>query len=164
MEKKVFVSREFNAPVEMVWKVWTEPELVMRWWGPDRFTCPIAKIDFREGGTSMVCMRPPKDFVGQDYYSIWHYTRIIPMQLIEFIQNLADKDGNKMNPVKLGMPADFPEDIRTVVTFIKLGNNRTGMTVTEHADMGTMSKFAQMGLEQSVDKMVAIFEDLQVEK
>ena len=86
------------------------------------------------------------------------------MQRIEFIQNLADKDGNKMNPLKLGMPADFPEDIRTVVTFMKLGNNRTGMTVTEHADMGTMSKFAQMGLEQSVDKMVAIFEDLQVEK
>ena len=43
MEKKVFVSREFNAPVEMVWKVWTEPELVMRWWGPDRFTCPLLK-------------------------------------------------------------------------------------------------------------------------
>jgi hypothetical protein len=94
---------------------------------------------------------------GQDIYSIWNYKKIVPMQRIEFIQNLADKAGNKIDPVRLGMPPDFPMDIPTVVTFKDLGNNKTEMTVTEYADMGQTTRFAQMGLEQSLDKMVAIF-------
>ena len=53
------VTRIFNAPIELVWKSWTEPELVMRWWGPDKFTSPSAKINFREGKSSIVCMRAP---------------------------------------------------------------------------------------------------------
>jgi len=48
-------------------------------------------------------------------------------------------------------------DIKTVVTFKEITNSKTEMTVTEYADMGTMSNFAQMGLEQSLDKMAAIF-------
>ena len=79
------------------------------------------------------------------------------MKSIEFVQNLADKDGNKMPPTKVGMPPDFPEDIRTVVLFKKLGANQTEMTVTEYADMGQMAEFAKMGLEQSLDKIGVIF-------
>ncbi len=48
-------------------------------------------------------------------------------------------------------------DIKTVVTFREVANSKTEMTVTEFADMGTMSDFAQIGLEQSLDKMAAIF-------
>jgi uncharacterized protein YndB with AHSA1/START domain len=70
----------FSAPIELVWKAWTDPEYVMRWWGPDYFTSPSAKIDFREGGTSLVCMRAPVDFGGQDMYSTWVYQKIVPMQ------------------------------------------------------------------------------------
>lgn len=80
------------------------------------------------------------------------------MKSIEFVQNFADKDGNKMDPTKLGMPADFPMDIRTMVTFKDLGDNKTEMTVTEYADMGQMTKFAKIGLEQSLDKMYKIFD------
>jgi uncharacterized protein YndB with AHSA1/START domain len=65
----------------------------MQWWGPHRFTARSAKMDFREGGTSLVCMRAPKEFGGQDMYSTWAYKKIVPMQSIEFIHNLADKDG-----------------------------------------------------------------------
>jgi len=157
MKKQIAVTRVFNASIELVWKVWTEPELVMRWWGPDRFTCPSAKIDFREGGISLVTMRYPKEMGGKDVFSIWKYKKIIPLKSIEFIQNLADKDGTKMNPVSLGMPPDFPEDIRTVVTFKKLAGNKTEMTVTEYAEFGQMNKFAKLGLEQSLDKMIIIF-------
>ncbi len=158
MKKELVVTRTFNAPVALVWKTWTEPELVMRWWGPDHFTCPSAIIDFREGATSIVCMRAPKSFGGQDTFSLWTYKKIIQHQSIEFVQNLADKDGNKVNPTDIGMPPDFPLDILTVVEFKDLGNNKTEMTVTEHADFGQMSEFAKLGLEQSLGKMVAIFE------
>lgn len=157
MEKKLVVTRTYNAPVELVWKTWTEPELVKRWWGPDKFTCPVAEIDFREGGISFVAMRAPKEFGGQDSFCTWEYKKIIHLQHIEFIQNLTDKDGNKTSPVKLGMPPDFPEYIRTVVIFNVLSKGKTEMTVTQYADFGQMSRFARMGLEQSLDKMRAIF-------
>jgi uncharacterized protein YndB with AHSA1/START domain len=64
----------------------------MRWWGPNDFASPSAEIDFREGGTSLVCMRAPKE-LGQDLYGTCTYKKIVPMELIEFIQNMADKDG-----------------------------------------------------------------------
>ena len=157
MAKQIEVTQTFNAPVEMVWKVWTDPELVKRWWGPKHFISPVAKIDFREGGVSLVSMKAPKEMGDQEFYSIWEYIKIIPLQTIEFIQNLADEDGNKMIPTQVGMPPDFPTDIKTVVTFRELANSKTEMTVTEYAEFGTMSNFAQLGLEQSMDKMVAIF-------
>lgn len=55
------------------------------------------------------------------------------------------------------MPSDFPIDIKTIVTFTEVGNSKTEMTVTEYANFGTISNFAQLGLEQSLDKMAAIF-------
>jgi uncharacterized protein YndB with AHSA1/START domain len=157
MAKQIEVTKTFNAPVEMVWKVWVDLELVKRWWAPKHFSSPVAKIDFREGGKSLVSMQAPKEMGGQEWYSIWEYVKIIPLKTIEFIQSLSDKDGNKTDPTKVGMPADFPKDIRTVVTFKAVTDSKTEMTVTEYADFGTISNFAQIGLEQSLDKMTAIF-------
>lgn len=102
-------------------------------------------------------MEAPKEMGGQEWYSIWEYVKIIPLKTIEFIQSLSDKDGNKTDPTKAGMPPDFPVDIKTVVTFKEVGNGKTEMTVTEYADFGTICNFAQIGLEQSLDKMAAIF-------
>lgn len=155
-KKDLVVSRVFNAPVELVLKAWTDPALVMRWWGPDHFTSPSAKIDFREGGTSLVCMRAPKEMGGQDMYSTWAYKKIVPLKLIEFIQRLADKDGNPVDPVKMGLPPEFPKDMRTVVTFRELGKGKTEMIVTEYDwTVSPMLGMAEVGLNQSLDKMVA---------
>lgn len=71
--------------------------------------------------------------------------------------NLADKEGNKKKPVEVGMPIDFPEDIRTVVTFKVINPDETEMTVTENANFGQMTHFAKLGLEQSLDKARLIF-------
>jgi uncharacterized protein YndB with AHSA1/START domain len=158
--RDLVVKRVFNAPVALVWKAWTEPEYVMRWWGPDYFSSPSAKMDFREGGTSLVCMRAPQDFGGQDMYSNWKYTRIVDQHSIEFIQNMADKDGNLIDPGSLGLPANFPRDMRTEVIFKDLGNGKTEMTVTEY-NLPTpdteIGKNAELGLNQCMDKMAAIF-------
>lgn len=158
MEKKLTVTRIFNASIEKVWEIWTEPEYVKQWWSPDNYTCPFAKIDFRVGKKSLVSMRAPKEFGGQVHFNIWKYTKIIPLQSIEFIMNLADENGNKQKPTEVGMPEDFPEDIRTVVTFKKVNENETEMTVTEYANFGQMTHFAKLGLEQSLDKATVIFE------
>jgi uncharacterized protein YndB with AHSA1/START domain len=46
MTHNMVVTRSFDAPVEQVWKAWSESEQVKRWWGPTGFTCPVAKMDF----------------------------------------------------------------------------------------------------------------------
>ena len=89
-----------------------------------------------------------------DMYSVWAYTKIEPMRIIDFVQNLSDKDGNVMEPVKLGMPAEFPKDMRTVVTLKDLGNGKTEMTVTEYDwPICKMREMSELGLKQCLDKM-----------
>jgi len=154
-KKALVVTRAFDAPVEQVWKAWSDSALVMRWWGPKSFTSPLARIDFREGGTSLVCMRSPE---GQDFYNTWEYRKIVPMKLIEFIQNFADKDGKRADPVAYGLPPDFPQDVRSTVTFEALSENKTEMTVTEYGYTSDQQfEMSKAGLEECLDKMAAIF-------
>ena len=54
MKQEIIMTRIFDAPIENVWKCWTEPEFLMKWWGPDRFTSPKAIIDFQENRISVV--------------------------------------------------------------------------------------------------------------
>lgn len=151
------ITRSFDAPVEQVWQAWSDPEQIKRWWGPIGFSAPLAEIDFREGGTSLVCMSSPEY---GDNYSIWHYQKIMPMQRIEFIHNLADKDGNKVDPVQMGMPADFPQDQLQTLSFQALGDNKTELTVTEYGwTVGQMMEMSRMGMEQCLDKLDAVLKD-----
>src|SRR5262245_20396511 len=115
-KRDLVITHIFDVPVERVWKAWTDPEQVMLWWGPNGFTSPVAKIDFREGGTSLVCMRAQKEFGGQDMYNTWTYKKIVPMREIEYILHFADHDGKRVDPVMMGLPADMPQEVRNVVT------------------------------------------------
>lgn len=152
--RDIVVTRVFDAPVERVQKAWADAEQVKRWWGPTDFTSPSAKIDFREGGRSLVCMRSPQ---GQDMWMTWDYKKIEPLQRFEFVQNLSDKDGNLADPVKMGLPPEFPRDVYTVVTFKAVGG-KTEMTITERTHTSEMMlDMSKMGLEQSMDKMAATF-------
>ena len=159
-EYNVVVTRVFDAPVEQVWKAWSESEQVMRWWGPSGFTSPMAKMDFRVGGRSLVCMRAPKEFGGQDMFNTWTYQKIDSLERIEFILNFSDKDGNKLSPAKMGLPPGIPEDVPHVIVFKKLGENKTEMTVTEYgyASQETVN-MSKSGLDQCLDKMAASFKN-----
>jgi uncharacterized protein YndB with AHSA1/START domain len=153
-KKDLVVTRVFDAPLEQVWKAWTDPELVMHWWGPTGFTSPVARIDFREGGTSLVCMR---SLESQDLYKTWTYRKIVPLQRIEFIQNFSDEDGKTVDPVEVGLPPDVPREVPHVVTFEARGDNKTEMTVTEYGyTSNQMVDLSRAGLEQCLDKMAAI--------
>ena len=76
-------THHIDAPLSRVWQAWSDADAVMRWWGPLGFISPVAKMDFREGGTSLVCMRSPD---GQDFYNIWTYREIVPMQQIDQVR------------------------------------------------------------------------------
>src|SRR5512141_821130 len=87
------LRRVFEAPVEEVWRAWVEPEFVKQWWGPAGFTCILANMDFREGGTSLVGMRAPRELGGQDMYNTWTYQQIQPLQKFEYIVRFTDQSG-----------------------------------------------------------------------
>lgn len=48
---EIIVSREYDAPRELVWQAWTDPEQVVRWWGPMGFTATTSQMDVRPAGT-----------------------------------------------------------------------------------------------------------------
>lgn len=147
-------TQTFDAPVERVWKQWSESENVMRWWGPKGFTSPLAKMDFREGGVSLVCMRAPKEFGGMDMYNTWSYKKIVPHERIEFVLNFCDKDGNKLDPAKMGLPPGIPQDVPHVITFKTVGDNKTEMTVIEYGyTLEEAVELSKAGLKECLDKM-----------
>lgn len=149
--RDLVVTRVVDAPVGQVWQAWTDAEQVRRWWGPTGFTCPLARIDLREGGTSLVAMRSP---AGQDLYNTWSYRSIVPHQRLEFIQNFADEHGNKLTPASIGLPAEIPQDVRNLVTFKALGEHGTELTVTEYGyTSDQILELSKAGLEQVLDKL-----------
>ena len=157
-QRNVVVTRVFDAPVEQVWKAWSDSEQVRRWWGPQGFTSPSAKMDFREGGTSLVCMRAPAEYGGQDMYNTWTYRKIDPLQRIEFVLKFADKDGAPLDPAQAGTPPGVPPEVRHVITFKPIGSSQTEMTVTEYGYTTDQAHdLSKGGLEQCLDKMADSF-------
>jgi uncharacterized protein YndB with AHSA1/START domain len=156
-KRDLVITRLFDAPIEVVWKAWTDPEYVMRWWGPTGFTSPSCKIDFREGGTFIFHMRAPKEFQGgSDFYTAGVYKKIVPLKLIEFSQGLADKDGNRIDPATMGMPADFPKEIPSALAFKRVGD-RTELTVTERDwTVGQMRDMSEAGMNECLDKLAIV--------
>ncbi len=152
-KEDLVVTRIIDAPLEMVWKAWTLPEHVMRWWGPKDYVSPTCKIDLREGGKYIFCMRAPKDQGGQDSYTAGIFTKIVPMERLEFTQSLSDKDGNEIDPAQIGMPPDFPKHMRTSIVF-KAKANMTELTIrVSNAPVGQMYVYALAGWHQSIDKL-----------
>jgi uncharacterized protein YndB with AHSA1/START domain len=150
-QRDLVVTRVVDAPVGQVWRAWTDPKQVRRWWGPTGFTCPLARMDLREGGTSLVAMRSPE---GLDLYNTWAYRSIVPLRRLAFIQNFADQGGNTITPASIGLPPDIPQDVRSLVTFHALGEHRTELTVTEYGYVSDqIRELSKAGLEQVLDKL-----------
>jgi uncharacterized protein YndB with AHSA1/START domain/predicted enzyme related to lactoylglutathione lyase len=150
------VTRVLDAPPEEAWRAWSEPAYVMRWWGPTGFTSPSAALDFRVGGTSLVCMRAPAEYGGQDMYNTWTYREITPPGRIEFVLDFVDADGQPLDAGSI--PQGVPREVRHVVALRPADGGRTDLTVREFG-YGTAEArdLSRAGLEQCLDKMEAIF-------
>jgi uncharacterized protein YndB with AHSA1/START domain len=152
-KQEIVVTRIVNAPLDLVWQSWTDPEHVKRWWGPKDYTSPYAKIDLRVGGKYVFGMRAPEEQGGQDSFTAGVYSKIVPMQLLEFTQGLSDKDGSPVDPASIGMPPDFPKELRTTVTFKAIGS-MTELIITEYGwTPGQMMVYSFAGMHQSIDKL-----------
>jgi uncharacterized protein YndB with AHSA1/START domain len=141
------IIRIFDAPRELVWKAWTDPQIVMRWWGPQGFTSPVCKIDFRVGGQYLFCMRAPE---GQEWWVGGEYCEIIPHEKIVSVLFYADKNG------KIDPPDKNDVEVRDVVTFEDIGNGRTKLIFKRsYWDEGE-----DVGLSQIFDKLATVLSEL----
>jgi len=154
-EHTIVITRKFDIPVDLVWKAWTNPEWVMKWWGPADYTSPSCSVDLREGGKYLFCMRAPASQGGQDFYSVGVYESIVPMERLEFTQHLSDKEGNAIDPAQVGMPPDFPKKVQFQVQFKALEGGQTELTITEYGwvTLGQMREYNIIGMNQSLDKL-----------
>lgn len=79
--RELKMSRTVKAPIELVWKVWTDPEHIANWWGPNGHTNTIHQMDFREGGEWRLTMHGPD---GRNYPNRSIFKEIIPLKKIVF--------------------------------------------------------------------------------
>lgn len=146
-------TRRFDAPRERVWRAWSDPDQVMTWWGPQGFTSPMCRMDFREGGTTLVSMRSEQ---GWEVVNTWTYRSIEPIERIEFVQGFADADGNRVSPAELGLPPTIPDEVPHVVTFTAIDDTTTELTVHEFGyPDGQTVDVSRAGMEQVLDKLAA---------
>jgi uncharacterized protein YndB with AHSA1/START domain len=150
-ERTLVIERTFDAPRELVWKAWSEPERFMRWWGPKEYSCPACKIDFRVGGSWLACMRSAD---GQDIWSTGVYREIVPQERIVCTDNFADAEGNVVPASHYGIDGDFASEMIITVTFEE-SNGKTKMTLRHDGLPAEMGEGANQGWNESFDKLAA---------
>jgi uncharacterized protein YndB with AHSA1/START domain len=149
-EPDLIITRIFDAPRDLVWKFWTEPERVRCWWGPKDFTVPTSIIDFRVGGKYLHCMRGPD---GKDYWTTGEYREIIPSEIIVSTDNFADKQGNIVPASYYGMTGNWSYELLITVSF-EDQNGKTKFTlVHEGIPAGELRDQTKAGWNQSFDKL-----------
>jgi uncharacterized protein YndB with AHSA1/START domain len=94
-KKKVFINREFDAGLSLVWDAFTKPEILDQWWAPKPFLSKTKFMDFKVGGRRFYAMVSPE---GQERWSIQKYTSITPKTNFKLLNAFADKDENPELP------------------------------------------------------------------
>lgn len=152
-EDEIVITRLFDAPRELAWRAWTEPEFVMQWWGPKNYTSPACRIDLREGGSYHFCMRSPE---GRDYWSTGVYRELKRPERIVCTDSFADAAGNVVPATYYGMSADIPQELLVTATFETLAG-RTRFTL-RHAGFpaGDTRDLARAGWNESLDKLAGV--------
>ena len=149
----VVIERTFNAGIDLVWQMWTDPEHFKKWYGPTGFSVPIADMELRVGGRRLVCMSSPDG--SMKMWTTGEYTDIIPNERLVYTESPADESGNIVSPSAMGMPEGYPAVTEVTVVLEDLGG-RTRMVMT-HAGVPASSG-AGGGWEQAFDKLAEYLE------
>jgi uncharacterized protein YndB with AHSA1/START domain len=112
--KPVVITRYFDLPVSTLWKAWTDPETLKKWWGPKDFTCPFAKLDVKVGGRNLTCM---KDASGKEFWGTGTYKEVIPNKKLVVTDHFSDSKGNIINAKEQGLKGDWPDELLITVEF-----------------------------------------------
>jgi uncharacterized protein YndB with AHSA1/START domain len=89
--KKVFITREFAAPVNLVWDAFTKQEILDQWWAPKPWQSRTKYMQFEEGGKRLYAMVGPE---GQESWSIQEFSAINPVSSFKMFNAFSDAAGN----------------------------------------------------------------------
>jgi uncharacterized protein YndB with AHSA1/START domain len=90
-ERELIITRIFDAPRRLLFKMWTEPEHLVRWWGPAGFTMIFSRMDVRQGGAWTRSIQAPDGSVIRKHGV---YREIVPPERLVFTYVTDDPEGN----------------------------------------------------------------------
>ena len=114
-DRKLTVTRVIDAPRRLVFKAWTDPSHVARWWGPQGFITTYCDMDIRQGGRFRFCMRSP---AGTEHRKCGVYREIVEPERIVFTFAWEDAAG------------ELGHELLTTVTFAEYGT-KTKLTLKQ---------------------------------
>src|SRR4051794_38475868 len=86
------LTRVFDAPRDLVWKAWTDPKQMAKWWGPHMFTNPVCEMDVKQGGAIRIHMQGPE---GPAMPMGGTFLEVVPPEKLVFSTNaFPDEKGN----------------------------------------------------------------------
>ncbi|QYO66806.1 SRPBCC domain-containing protein [Leptolyngbya sp. 7M] len=149
-QNAIVIVREFDAPRDLVWQVWTEKEHIEKWFGPKGFDTRVDHLDLLEGGEMRLVMIGPD---GTEYPSKGVFLEIDPPRKLVS----TDEFGEGIDKIEALKDLKLPEGMVTTAEFEDLGD-RCRLTLTighpteedrkRHEDMGVVE-----GWNSSFDKM-----------
>jgi uncharacterized protein YndB with AHSA1/START domain len=140
------ISRVLNAPRNLVWKAFTDPERMQQWWGPKGFTVMVSKMDLRPGGTYHYGMKAPD---GTPMWGKFVFREIVPPERMVFVSSFSDEaGGTSRHPLH----AAWPLEMLSTFSFEELPGGKTRLTVRWHALNATPEE--QKTFDSSHDSML----------
>ena len=104
----VVIEHRFDAPVELVWQMWTDPDHFRAWYGPEGASIPTAKMDVRVGGGRLVCMEVPTRSGPMQMWFAGEYLEVVENQRLVYTEFMSDENGLIKSPANMGMPEGHP--------------------------------------------------------
>ncbi len=147
-EDAIVIERTFDAPKDLIWQMWTDPEHFKKWYGPNGFIVPVADMDLRVGGQRTICMASLDG--SMTMWTTGEFTEIAPTDRLVYTESPSDENGNVVSPAAMGMPDGYPVTT-TVTVLLEDVDGRTKMVMT-HAGVPADSG-AGDGWSQAFDKL-----------
>ena len=129
-ENEVFIQRIVNAPRELVFDAWTDPEQLKRWYAPKDCTCHFKTIDSRVGGGFHGSIR---HLDGRNNWFRAVYLEVVRPEKLVFTLARANEAGDHVTPAEVGMPQEWPDITLVTLTFEDLGK-QTRFTLQQTVD------------------------------
>jgi uncharacterized protein YndB with AHSA1/START domain len=148
----VVIERSFDAPVDVIWQMWTDPQHVAAWYGPDGATIPVAKMDVRVGGTRLVSMKVQTPNGPRQMWFTGEFREVIDNERLVYTESISDEHGNVLSASDMGMPEGHPTTTEVRVELKDLGG-RTMMVMTHVGVPGDSPGAA--GWAMALDKLAA---------
>lgn len=155
--RSVQIERTFDAPIGLVWQMWTDPDHFASWYGPMGATIPTCTMDVQVGGKRHFCMAIETPNGPMQMWFTGEYKEIVENERLVYTESMSDEAGNVKSPAEIGMPEGHPTTTDVVVELLDLGG-KTQMTMT-HIGVPAESPGAA-GWEMAFDKLATYIESV----